>query len=89
MLVFRHNTGIGEDDTLAEPATFCFVKDNMLYFSVEAEHAQATLTDVLGRVVKSAEVNGNCISLADLRAGLYVVRMVNGGATKTQKVIVN
>ena len=89
VLVFRHNTGIGEDDALAEPATFCFVKDNTLYFSVEAEHAQATLTDVLGRVVKSADVNGNGISLADLRAGLYVVRMVNGGATKTQKVIVN
>lgn len=89
VLVFRHNTGIGEDGASAESTTFCFVKDNMLYFSVEAEHAKATLTDVLGRVVKSAEVNGNGISLADLRAGLYVVRMVNGGVTKTQKVIVN
>lgn len=89
MLVFRQNTGIGEDGASAESTTFCFVKDNMLYFSIETGHAQVTLTDAVGRVMKSAEVNGNGISLADLRAGLYVVRMVNGGATKTQKVIVN
>ena len=89
VLVFRQNTGIGEDGASAESTTFCFVKDNMLYFSIETGHAQVTLTDALGRVVKSAEVNGNGISLADLQAGLYVVRMVNGGATKTQKVIIN
>lgn len=89
MLVFRQNTGIAEDGASAESATFCFVKDNMLYFSIETEHAKATLTDVLGRVVKSADVNGNGISLADLQAGLYEVRMVNDGAIRTQKVIVN
>ena len=89
VLVFRHNTGIGEDGASAESTTFCFVKDNMLYFSIETGHAQVTLADALGRVVKSAEVNGNGISLADLQAGLYVVRMVNDGATKIQKVIIN
>ena len=80
MLVFKVETGIEENTQ----ESFCFAKDGILYLNTETENATLTLTDVLGRIVKSTEPNSNRIDISDLKAGIYVVKL--GG--RTQKVVV-
>ena len=59
----------------------------MLYLNTEAT-GQLTLSDALGRVVKSVESKGAIIPVNDLQAGLYIVRMISGNEVMTQKVLI-
>ncbi len=86
MLVFRHNTGI--DDQLTAQH-FCFVKDGVLYLNEEAESAQLTMTDMLGRTVKSVNLAGNTCLVADLPSGVYLVRLDDKTKSLVQKVVIN
>ena len=82
MIVFRQTTGVEEN----QQQSFCFVKDKMLCFNTEGQ-GQLTITDALGRVVKSVDRKGNAIPIHDLQAGIYIVRLVCGNVVMTQKVI--
>lgn len=83
MLAFKNNTGIEEN----AQETFCYVKDGMLRFSTNPENAEIALMDALGRTVKSMVMKGNAIALSDLQSGIYIVRMVNGNESMTQKFV--
>lgn len=89
LLVFRKNTSIGDDDALIGSKSFCFVNDEILYFTIETNHAQVTLTDVLGRIVKSSVFPNNSVSVADLKPGVYIVRLKTDKTIMTQKVTIN
>lgn len=68
--------------------SFCFVKDKMLYVNTESNSAQLDVVDVLGRMVKSMELTGNACSLAELKAGLYVIRLYDGATVRVQKIVI-
>lgn len=89
LLVFRKNTSIGDDDALIGSKSFCFVNDEILYFTIETNHAQVTLTDVLGRIVKSSVFPNNSVSVADLKPGVYIVCLKTDKTIMTQKVTIN
>lgn len=82
-LLFMNITGVEESQT----SSFCFVKDGILYFLSDVENVNITMTDVLGRIVKSEKLKGNQCSLADLQMGVYVVSMNDGSAVKMQKIV--
>ena len=52
---------------------------------------EATLQviDVMGRLLRSETVSGNATTnLPELSAGVYVLRLVNDGSIKAQKIVV-
>ena len=77
-------------DDIKENTTesFCFVKDKMLYVNTESNSAQLDVVDVLGRMVKSMELTGNACSLAELKAGLYLIRLYDGATVRVQKIVI-
>lgn len=83
-LVFKVETGIEEQ----EQESFCFAKDGMLYFTTETGNATVTLIDVLGRIVKQADLSSTRVSISDLTEGVYIVRMNDGNEVKVQKIII-
>ena len=83
-LVFKVETGIEEQ----EQESFCFAKDGMLYFTTETGNATVTLIDMLGRIVKQADLSSTRVSISDLTEGVYIVRMNDGNEVKVQKIII-
>lgn len=84
-VVFKPTTGVGEH----QQESFCFVSGQMLYVNMETEGGLLTLTDVLGRVVKSVNMNGNTCSISGLQSGVYVVRLTEGTKSLVQKIVIN
>ena len=68
--------------------SFCFVKDKMLYVSAESDRAKLSIIDVLGRTVMSMEHTGDAVSVAELKAGLYLIRLYDGSAVRVQKIVI-
>ena len=68
--------------------SFCFVKDKMLYVSAEINHAKISVIDVLGRTVKTMELTGDALSVAELKAGLYFIRLYDGSTVRVQKIVI-
>ena len=68
--------------------SFCFVKDKMLYVSTESNYVKLSVIDVLGRTVKSMEYTGDALSVAELKAGLYLIRLYDGSAVRVQKIVI-
>ena len=68
--------------------SFCFVDDKVLYIDNINGKAQLNLIDVLGRTVKSVELTGDSCSIADLKAGVYIVRLVEGQSNHVQKIVI-
>ena len=79
-------TGVEENTTSTEP--FAFFNGSEW---VVCNMGEATLqvVDMLGRIVSSETVNGNAtMTTANLGAGVYVMRLVNGENVKIQKIII-
>ena len=52
-------------------------------------NATLQLVDMTGRVISATAINGNTTLATDtLTPGVYVMRLINGGEVKTQKVVV-
>ena len=69
-------------------ATFAYFNGSEWNVSNTGE-ATLQVIDMLGRIVSSETINGNAtMSTANLGAGIYVMRLVNGENVKTQKVVV-
>jgi hypothetical protein len=66
----------------------CFIKDKILYVNAESNNIQLDIIDVLGRKVKSVKMRGSSCSVADLKTGVYLVRLTDGSNTTTNKVVV-
>ena len=84
-VVFKPMTGVEENKL----ESFCFVSGETLYVNMETEDGLLTLTDVLGRTVKSVRLNGNTCSISGLQSGVYVVRLTEGTKSLVQKIVIN
>ena len=84
-LVFSAND---ENGASTGSATFAYFNGSEWNVSNMGE-ATLQVIDMLGRIVSSETINGNAtMSTANLGAGIYVMRLVNGENVKTQKVVV-
>lgn len=87
MLIFKQKTGVDESDSLQQ---FCFVKDGVIYLYKETQNALFVMTDVLGRTVKSVQLNGNAACpITNLKSGVYLVRLTEGTTSQIQKIVIH
>ena len=84
-LVFSGNTNVGSS-TSSE--TFAFFNGNSWVINNEGE-ATLQVIDMMGRVLSNEQFNGSYNNSLNLSAGVYVLRLSNGNAVKTQKVVVD
>ena len=56
----------------------------------EVANASATIVDAAGRTVYTGELTSqeNTIDVASLEQGMYIVRIANGGAVKSEKLVI-
>lgn len=73
------NAEMGED--------FAFMSDGQLVIANEGE-ATLQVIDVTGRVVATENINGTCSKAINAKAGVYVLRLINGTDVKTQKMVI-
>ena len=73
------NAEMGED--------FAFISDGQLVIANEGE-AILQVIDVTGRVVAIENINGTCSKAINAKAGVYVLRLINGTDVKTQKMVI-
>ncbi|MBQ3355334.1 MAG: InlB B-repeat-containing protein [Bacteroidales bacterium] len=66
---------------------FAFISNGQLVISNEGE-ATLQVIDVTGRVVATENINGTCSKAINAKAGVYVLRLINGTDVKTQKIVV-
>jgi len=78
-LVFA--TGNTSDDN------FAYYSDGTLVINNEG-NATMNVYDVTGRLVNTQSVNGSCQVKLNTTAGVYMIQLVNGESTKTQKIVV-
>ena len=85
-LVFSANNN---DETNAEMGDdFAFISNGQIILNGTVENATLQMIDMLGRVVSSQQINGNSAHMAPVTNGVYVLRLINNGESKTQKVVV-
>jgi len=83
-LVFAGLTGVEENNA----NSFAFFNGSEWVINNMGE-ASLQMVDMTGRIVSSANINGNATLHTDnLSAGAYVIRLVNGENVKSQKVII-
>lgn len=83
-LVFASVCEDADDDN----ETFAYYDGNVWNVSNKGE-ATVQIVDMLGRIVKSETIHGNAtMSTANLGAGVYVMRLINGENVMTQKIVV-
>lgn len=90
---FKNDVGIEElDDALAlnmypNPAK----EEVTISFNNNNEEAVISILDLSGKVVKTVGANAaqTVVNVADLQAGVYVVRVVAGNKQSTQKLTIN
>ena len=85
---FRLVYSMKEDNPSSDADTFAYYNGSAWVVSNMGE-STLQVVDILGRIVSSKQINGNAtISTADLDAGAYVMRLINGNDVKVQKVII-
>ena len=83
-LVFKAN---GVDEISSENGNFAFMSNGQLIITNDGE-ALLQVVDITGRVISTESVNGTCSKALNAPAGVYVLRLINGETTKTQKIVV-
>ena len=81
-LVYKNTTGIEESSE-----HFAYFNGNEWVVSNEGD-AQLHVIDMTGRIVSNETLNGNATIKVNAAPGVYMLRLVNGNDTKTQKVII-
>ena len=83
-IVFETNS----DNTDIDAESFAYYDGSDWVINNMGE-ATLQVVDMLGRIVNSTAINGNVtMSIDNLSAGVYVMRLVNGNNVKVQKVVV-
>lgn len=72
-----NDTNLNED--------FAFFSDGQLIVTGEGT---LQVVDMMGRVISTEMVNGTTSKTIDAKAGVYVLRLINGENVKTQKIVV-
>ena len=77
---------LSEGDASEQGSFVYFFKDKM----VIANEGKATLQviDLLGHILSSEQINGNCEKQITAAPGVYMIRLINGDDMKVQKVVV-
>lgn len=81
-LVFSANS---ENESGNENDNFAFISDGQLIVTGEGT---LQVIDMMGRVISSEMVNGTTSKTIDAKAGVYVLRLINGTDVKTQKMVI-
>lgn len=78
-------TGIGEN---VADTSFAYLSNGNLVVTDAESGNTLQIIDALGRVVKNEKLGGNStIGIQDLRAGVYVLRLINGEKIMIQKIV--
>ena len=77
----------GASTDSATDESFAYYDGSEWKVSNEGE-ATLQVVDVLGRIVKSESINGNFSLNLNQKAGVYMLRLINGENVKVQKVVV-
>lgn len=67
---------------------FAFISNGQIILNGVDANATIQVIDALGRVVVSRTVGGQSISTKGMTAGVYVLRLIEGNETRTQKILV-
>ena len=67
--------------------SFAFFNNGNLVISNEG-NATLQVVDVMGRILKSENINGSASVKVDAALGVYMIRLTNGSNVKVQKVVV-
>ena len=79
-------TGVGEN--VAE-TTFAYLSNGSLIVNDVEPGSTLQIMDALGRTVRNGQFGGsNTIGVQDLKAGVYVLRLVDGEKVMTQKIVI-
>ena len=87
-LVFKTNADV-EDNTATE--TFAYYNGSEWVISnpsTGSGSATLQVIDVMGRVLRSEQINGNTAINLNQAAGIYMLRLINGENVMVQKVVV-
>ena len=71
----------------SDDENFAFFNNGNLIISNEGE-ATLQVVDVMGRILSSETVSGNCSKHIDAAKGVYMIRLINGSDVKVQKIVV-
>ena len=67
--------------------SFVFASNGQLHLFNKGE-AQLQIVDIMGRILSAETIHGSCSKALNLSDGIYIVRLIQGSETKTQKVVV-
>ena len=67
--------------------SFVFASNGQLHILNNGE-AQLQIVDIMGRILSAETIHGSCSKALNLSDGIYIVRLIQGSETKTQKVVV-
>ena len=67
--------------------SFVFASNGQLHLLNKGE-AQLQIVDIMGRILSTETIHGSCSKALNLSDGIYIVRIIQGSETKTQKVVV-
>ena len=82
-LIFTMTTGT---DEIFENKPFAFVSDGKIILSGVDENALLQLVDMAGRIISYSGIM--CISTEGMAPGVYVLRLVEGGQSRIQKLVI-
>ena len=67
--------------------TFAFYSDGSWFIANEGD-ATLQVIDMMGRVLSSENIKGNCMKAINAAQGIYMLRLLNGNDMKVQKIII-
>ena len=83
-LVYATTDGVNANNT----KPFAFFNGSDWFINNEGE-ATLQVIDMTGRMLSNEQINGNYNKSLNLSAGVYVIRLSNGNAVKTQKIVID
>lgn len=72
----------------ADDESFAFINNGSIIIMGEYSNATLQIVDMTGRLVYSLNGRIQCVPTEGIASGAYVLRLINGNETRTQKIIV-
>ena len=76
-----------ETDKMVENKPFAFVNGGKIILSGVDENALLQLVDMTGRIILSRD-GTHTLSVAEMMPGVYVLRLIEGGRLRIQKLVI-
>ena len=67
---------------------FAFISNGQIILTGVDANATIQVIDALGRIIVSRNAGGQSISTMGMTAGVYVLRLIEGNETRTQKIVI-